>query len=456
MKSCIRAVDLLAVTALCMVLAACDESATGIARVEGTVGSNETGLTQSCVVALAAHEGTSEIDRTIARLQQRASGPVTPAAYLERLGWAYVAKARESFDPGFYKLAEQTALCISSVQPDSQAVLLLHGHVLHNLHRFKAGETVARKLVAERGLWLDYALLGDVLMEQGKLDQALKAYQRMMDGKPGATAYARAAHMRWLKGELEGAIEIMRSAARASGSKEAGAWIYSRLALYELQAGEFERASDAVQTALGLVPAYPPALLAQGRMLLAESDFVGAIAVLEKAAMLNPLPEYQWTLIEALEASGHRRQASEVEIGLLERGAIDDRRTHALYLASTGQQIDTALRLAQQELEVRRDVFTLDALAWAFAANGDLREALAYSKLAVAEGTQDARLFYHAGVIAAGLGLHEDAAAWLHKAMSMQQMLLPSEQARLRKEFAVFRPQITDLAFDGPETSTHL
>ena len=444
MKSAVRTTISLAATALCMVLAACDEASTGIVQVEGVPTASNIRLVQPCFVALSPHEGTSEIDQAIARLQQRSSSSVTRAAYLERLGWAYVAKARESFDPGFYELAEQTALCISSEQPESQAALLLRGHVLHNLHRFEAGETVARELVSERGLWLDYALLGDVLMETGKLDEAIDAYQDMMDRKPGSMAYARAAHVRWLKGELEGAIEIMQLAARASGSKEASAWIYARLGLYHLQAGELDRATDSVQTALGLLPAYPPALLAQGRVLLAEKDFAGAIAVLEKAAMRNPLPEYRWTLVEALEAAGHRRRAKAVAIGLLERGAIDDRRTHALYLASTGQDVDTALRLAQQELEIRRDVFTLDALAWALAANGDLEEALVYTRLAVAEGTQDARLFYHAGVIAAGLGRHEDAAAWFQKALGMQHMLLPSEQARLRKEFAVLRSQTTD------------
>ena len=39
---------------------------------------------------------------------------------VEKLGWSFVEKARESFDPGFYKLAEQCALCLDSKQEENQ------------------------------------------------------------------------------------------------------------------------------------------------------------------------------------------------------------------------------------------------------------------------------------------------------------------------------------------------
>jgi len=93
---------------------------------------------------------------------------------------------------------------------------LLRGHVLHNLHRFHDAELIARQLVAERGLSFDYALLSDALMEQGKLDQSVAACQKEMELKPGLEAYSRAANLRWLKGDLPGAIQAMEAAVRAS------------------------------------------------------------------------------------------------------------------------------------------------------------------------------------------------------------------------------------------------
>ncbi|MGQ0657771.1 MAG: tetratricopeptide repeat protein [Chromatiales bacterium] len=401
-------------------------------------------------MALAPHSGADRADREIDRWQGEAGRAADSVAPLERLGWAYVAKARTSYDLGFYKLAEQTALCLDAKQPQSPEALLLRGHVLHNLHRFMEAETLARELVKTRGLWFDYGLLGDVLMEQGKLDEAVGAYQSMMDQKPGPQAYSRAAHIRWLRGDLAGAIELMQMAAGGGSSRdpESSAWAYVRLARYELQAGHTQKASDQISAALALQPDYAPALLARGELLLAEEKNTEAVTLLRRAAELNPLPEYRWALIEALQAAGRAEEAKGVQGQLMQRGAADDPRTYALYLATVGDNIDTALRLAQQELKVRADVITLDALAWALRTTGNIEAARKYSERALAEGTEDARLFYHAGVIAAASGQNGEAQRWLDKATAIQQMLLPSERAQLAKESAALQSQETGLASD--------
>ena len=403
-----------------------------------------------CAIALTPHAGTGRTDRDIIRFQEEARRAAQPAAYLEKLGWAFVAKARVSFDPGFYKLAEQSALCLESKKPHSPEALLLHGHVLHNLHKFKEAETLARELVKTRGLWFDHGLLGDVLMEQGKLDEAVEAYQTMMDQKPGPQAYTRGAHLRWLKGDLPGAIELMQMATGAGSSRdpESSAWTHVRLALYELQAGQKQKASDLISAALALQPDYAPALLARGQMLLAEDKNPEAAASLARAAELNPLPEYRWAQIEALHAAGRTEEAEGVREQLMQRGATDDPRTYALYLATVGKEVDNALRLAQQEIKVRADVITLDTLAWALRAAGNIEEARTYSERALAEGTEDARLFYHAGVIAAASGHKNEAERWFDKARAIQQMLLPSERAQLGKESAALQSQKSTLASD--------
>jgi hypothetical protein len=128
------------------------------------------------------------------------------------------------------------------------------------------------------------------------------------------------------------------------------------------------------------------------------------------------------------EAGLRRSPAQAVETQLKLRGAADDSRTFSLYLATRGEDVAAALRLAQTELETRADVFTLDALAWAWMANGNAEQAWIFAQRAVAEGTQDVRLFLHAGVIASAVGQSEKAATYLAKATVMQQMLLPSER----------------------------
>jgi len=383
-----------------------------------------------CELALAPHEGNDRIDREISRQQANVRAEKNTLPSLERLGWLYVAKARASFDPGYYKLAEQCAFCLESRQASSAEALLLRGHVLQNLHRFNEAETIARELVAQRGLSFDYGLLGDTLMEQGNLAAAAEAYQKMVDAKPDLEAYARIAHLRWLKGDVAGAAAVMELAVSAASpaAPEAAAWVNTRLALLQFQKGNLDDAEQTCKVALDYQQEYPPALLLQGRLWLAQGQNDEAIEVLQHAAQLNPLPEYQWVLSEALRAANRNDEAASIEAGLIQHGATADPRTFALYLASRGESPGTALELARAELEVRGDVFTHDAMAWALAANGQIEPARAEMEQALSQGTQDARLFLHAGMIAAKAGKPDESQEWLAKAATMLPLLLPSEQ----------------------------
>jgi tetratricopeptide (TPR) repeat protein len=385
-------------------------------------------------LVLTPQTGESRTDGEISQLQRRIREGRNVELWLDRLGWAFVAKARESFDPGFYKLAEQCARCIEKRNPQSQEAMLLRAHVLQNVHRFKEAETLACRLVKQRGLSFDYGLLGDALMEQGKLNDAVEAYQRMMNLKPDLRAYARAAHIRWLKGDLAGAIEAMQLAVSAATPQDAesAAWVNTRLATYLFYAGKFNEAEQRCALALSLQNNYPPTLLLQGRILLAQSRFCEAADALQSAVNLNPLPEYQWTLAEALRIAGKENEASEVEAQLRQRGASSDPRTLALYLATRHESRETALRLARAELDSRSDVFTHDALAWSLAAAGKVTEAWSEMQRALAEGTQDARLFFHAGIIASQAGQSADAERWLRKASELSHLLLPSERNELQ------------------------
>jgi tetratricopeptide (TPR) repeat protein len=409
-----------------------------------------------CALALAAQTNGARdganLDREIARIQndlRTNAKPFQATALIEKLGWNFVEMARVSFDPGYYKLAEQCALCLESkrnerrsanqalASPESihAAALLLRGHALHNMHRFGEAEKIARELVEKRGLAYDFGLLGDVLMEQGKIDESVMAYQKMMDLRPGPQAYGRAAHVRWLKGDTEGARVLMRMSAQSAGQgdPETAAWAWSKLAIYELQAGESKRARAICDAALRLQPEYAPALLARGRVLLAEDKPADAIAALERAAELNPLPEYLWTLADALLAAGRDAEAGKVESRLAATSPANDPRTYSLFLATRGRQPDTALRLAEEELKVRHDVYTLDALAWAQAANGESIEAWKTMRAALAQGAVDARLYLHAATIAAQTGETGQAKLYGAKAAKIESTLLPSEKIRLKR-----------------------
>lgn len=376
-------------------------------------------------------------DREIARWQARARDEHVTIYTLERLGWAFVGKARRTVDAGYYKLAEATADTMEARFGASAESRLLRGHVLHQLHRFAEAEAVARLLVTERGLAYDYGLLSDVLMEQGRITEAVAACQEMMNRRPGLEANARSAHLRWLTGDVDGAIAAMEAAVASADSRstEAVAWALSRLSGYSLQKGEVARSLALAESALRRAADYPPALLAQGRAAWALGQQDLALNALRQAAQANPLPEYQWWLVDALRAAGpeHDREAATVEAKLHSLGAASDPRTYAVYLATRGDEAAGAVALAQAELADRQDPFTHDAVAWALWATGEQAEAEKAMERAMHLGTQDARLFLHAGIVAAGQARTTQAAVYFAQAESMRATLTPGEQALLAR-----------------------
>src|SRR5436309_2367120 len=136
-------------------------------------------------------------------------------------------------------------------------------------------------------------------------------------------------------------------------------------------------------------------------------------------------------LAEALRVNGLTEQAQRLEAQLLAAGAMADRRTFALFLSTRGLQPATAVDLAERELQERADVHTHDALAWALAAAGRWSEAAAHTQQALALGTEDPRLYFHAGIIFSKLGQAAEATRHLDHARSLAHMLLPSERDQL-------------------------
>ncbi len=386
--------------------------------------------TDRLALILAPQPGKDPLDRELARLQDKIRANRAAKPQILQLGWIFVSKARMTGDPGYYKMAEECA----QLSGDESASLLLRGHIDHALHRFAEAEAVAQRLVTEKNPgWQAYALLGDALMEQGKLTEAIPVYQRMIDLRPCLQTYARVAHLRWLKGDLSGAEELMRLAVEAGSSRdpEPAAWAYTRLALYQLQAHETKESSWSVDRALEFVKNYAAAMALRSKLEMERGQPAAAVDSLRIAVAQVPLPEYQWALIDAAELAGDHDLVAKTEHALQTRGASEDPRSFALYLASHQKDPALAFRLAEEELSTRPDVLSYDAVAWTALAAGRVEEASENMKCALAEGTGDARLFYHAGKIAAANGSKKEAISWIERAAGLQQMLLPSEKSDL-------------------------
>jgi hypothetical protein len=66
------------------------------------------------------------------------------------------------------------------------------------------------------------------------------------------------------------------------------------------------------------------------------------------------------------------------------------------------------------------------------AAAGNLTDAHSEMQRALAEGTEDGRLYFHAAMIASEAGHAAEAQCWLGKAKSLSHLLLPSERNELQ------------------------
>jgi hypothetical protein len=75
------------------------------------------------------------------------------------------------------------------------------------------------------------------------------------------------------------------------------------------------------------------------------------------------------------------------------------------------------LRDARREIVRRRDVYGYDLLAWAQYKSGHIADARRSIAAALLQGTEDAMLFYHAGMIALAAGDSVDARRRLEQSL---------------------------------------
>ena len=82
-------------------------------------------------------------------------------------------------------------------------------------------------------------------------------------------------------------------------------------------------------------------------------------------------------------------------------------------------QVAVGRPFAERDLDNRQDIYAYDTLAWARYHAGDLHGAAQASEKALALGTKDPHLLYHAGMIAAATGNTDQARQLLSEALTI-------------------------------------
>ncbi|HEX8687841.1 MAG TPA: tetratricopeptide repeat protein [Pyrinomonadaceae bacterium] len=411
----VRKSSLVIAAALCALAAACARP-----PAEGSL--------DTLLMPLAGEsESRSLGDRQLRAARSLARNSPSDPKGFNQLAAAYMQKAREAQDFKVNAKAMEALDRSLQLAPDNYDALKLRAKLLLTFHRFEEGLEVARRAQALNPHDHDtYGAMTDALVELGEYPAAVEAAQRMVDLRPDTSSYARVSYLRWLHGDVAGAVEAMRVAAQAASPQdtERMAWCYVQLGDALSHAGKAAEAEREFDRALFVFPDYGPALNAKARARFAAGDHEGALEIYRREHEAEPSADTALALGDLYARLGRSDEAGRhyaaFESLEPENAAAENDMHHLVaYWADHDKNLDEALALARKERERRKDIYTCDTLAWAFYKKGLHAEAKAASDEALRLGTRDPRLLYHAGMIAYALGERGRGADYLRQALAI-------------------------------------
>jgi tetratricopeptide (TPR) repeat protein len=349
-------------------------------------------------------------DARIARLQKVVRATPRDTGPRVQLANAYLQKARETGDPGFYTRADGLLRSALARTPGDPGALVSSAVVALSRHDFRRGLRLARRArAAQPEALAAYPALVDGLVELGRFAAAERALQQLIDAKPTLAGYARVSYVRELHGDLDGAVAAMRRAIAAGGpAAESVAAVQALLGGLELARGRLGAAERAHRTALATVPGYPAAEAGLARVAAARGDLDGAIRRWRALAQRLPLPEYVIGLGEAqLAADRVAAGRRDLELARAEQrlaGAGVNVDAELAVLEADHGSPRRALALARRAWSAAPGLRAADARGWALTRSGRPAAGLRWSHRALRLGSRDPIFRYHAGIAALRAG----------------------------------------------------
>ena len=394
-----------------------------------------------------------QIEADIDFFSRRASEDPSGGADLANLAALFLQRGRESGDPEDALRAEQAARrsLRNREQRNGRASVVLASSLLSQ-HRFRDALTIADTLVAsspETGAYR--ALRGEVELELGAYaaaDTTFRALEwRVREPSIGPR------YVRWLelRGQPDSARAVLTRAladASAAGTMNAEqlAWYWLRLGDLAARQGHVVDAEDAYRSGLEVRPEDHRVLAALARLAAGSGQWARAVDYGERSVAVALDPGTLATLSDAHAAIGDSAKAREyahaLDVAVLRQpGAYH--RAWSLFYLDHGLHVATVARKVREELHDRKDVYGYDLMAWALHRQGRDAEARPYATLALSAGTQDALLFYHAGMIALGAGDRDGARTLLATALRINPFFQPLQPALARAALAELWPRDT-------------
>jgi tetratricopeptide (TPR) repeat protein len=384
---------------------------------------------------------TSDTDKLIQTLQDHVKEAPGDYAGYDGLGSAFFQKARETGDIAYYDLAEQTlekALALAPQDFRATDPLVHMASVYMGEHRFSDALALAQKAIGTgSGNLAAFAIEGDAYTDMGDYEEAATAYNSLQVlgrtiSSPLTLAYmsdSRTAYLCYLHGDSAEAIRLMKSAVAAALQtnvpRENLAWLYFEIGERYFQTGDLENADLSYQSGITADPNHYRSLAGLAKVRAAQGKIEESIQLYQRSIAIIPFPVYVAELGDLYKKVGRLNEA-QLQYDLVEYighlsklNQVLANRELALFYADQEIKLPEALELARKELEIRRDIYTWDTLAWVLYKNGRIQEAAAAIDKALGLHTNDSLLLFHAGMIYHSLAKDSAAEDFLRRALSV-------------------------------------
>jgi tetratricopeptide (TPR) repeat protein len=381
-------------------------------------------------------------DLDIAFYAARAARDPTGATDLAQLSALYLQRAREAGDPADAIRAERAARrsLHNRAARNERAAMVLTSSLLSQ-HRFADALAVARALSESEPDVAPYrASLGEIQLELGRYDEARATFQSLAGQARELSVAPRYARWLEIEGHPEEARRILVTARSdvqrtASLPPEQRAWFSLRLGDLDLRMGRMDDAEREYHEGLRARPDDYRLLAALAHLSALRREWAGAIDYGERSIAVALDPATLATLSDAYAALGDTARAEDymrvLDLAVLRQpGAYH--RAWSLFYLDHHRHLATVQAKIRAELRTRRDIYGYDLLAWALHTRGRNVAARAVMTRALAEGTQDALLFYHAGMIERALGYDAAAHHYLERALRVNPYFHPTHPAVAR------------------------
>ncbi len=387
-------------------------------------------------------------DKTIAFYEQRVKRDIVDQISARTLAQQYMQRFRETGDIDDVKRSMVQARRAIALQPgNNSAAYEVLASAETALHLFRSA--LAHDEFAHRDNPFDTNAVGQIAsldMELGRYDAAAAvvaapALKHPQD--PGLLAVLGRYYE--LTGRLNDARALLERGSIvfdnvSDNSAQSRAWFHFRAGELAFSAGAVDEAKQDERDAITIFPRYSQPFNSLARFCWATKDWQCALEAATKGSDIVPLPETLGYKADAQRALGDAAGAARTDalIVAIERIGnayrVSDRLL-AVYYSEHGIRLDDALKIARREIGVRgNEIYAQDTLAWAAAMDGHWTEAREAMQKAIRFDTEDSRLQYHAGVIAAHFNDRPEAKRRFTRALQLNGQFHPryADDARQR------------------------